>query len=317
MTVPSPTVSVVVCTYADDRWPDLVAAIESIRRQTTAPLEIVVVVDHNAELLERVRAELPDVVAVSNGEQRGLSGARNSGVDVARGDVIAFIDDDAVAAEDWLEWLVAAYADAHVLGVGGAAEPAWELGRPRRFPEEFDWVVGCTYRGMPVQRAEVRNLIGANMSFRRDVLAAAGRFRSGIGRVGTRPIGCEETELCIRARRRWSEGVFVFEPGARVAHRVPRHRVTLRYFGARCYAEGWSKAVVARLVGSADGLSTERSYVRRTLPRAVVRGLADCVLRADLGGLGRSLAVVFGLGCTTAGYAVGLATARPNAPGET
>jgi cellulose synthase/poly-beta-1,6-N-acetylglucosamine synthase-like glycosyltransferase len=309
-------ISVVVCTYSEARWPDLLAALASLRRQTVPPLETIVVVDHNEQLLARVRATLSDVIAVPNTDRRGLSGARNSGIAVARGDVVAFMDDDAVAADDWLERLAAAYADERVLGVGGAAEPAWERGRPRAFPPEFDWVVGCTYRGMPATRAPVRNLIGANMSFRREVLAAAGRFRSGIGRVGTRPIGCEETELCIRARRQRPDGVFLFEPDARVAHRVPPNRATLRYFGARCYAEGRSKAAVARLVGARDGLATERSYVVRTLSRAVACGVRDCVLRRDVDGLRRAAAVLAGLLCTAAGYAAGAATARLRAAGE-
>ena len=304
-----PAVSVVVCTYTDDRWPDLAAAVESVRCQTAPPLETIVVVDHDERLLARVRAELPDVVAVPNAEARGLSGARNSGVALARGEVVAFIDDDAVAADDWLERLAEPYADSRVLGVGGAAEPAWECGRPARFPPEFDWVVGCTYRGMPVERARVRNLIGANMSFRRDVLTAAGPFRSGIGRIGTRPLGCEETELCIRAVRSRPDGVFVFEPRARVFHRVPPQRATYGYFGARCYAEGRSKAIVARLVGSRAGLATERSYVLRTLPRALGRGLGDAFVRGDAGGLGRAASVVGGLACTVAGYAAGRTTA--------
>ena len=162
---------------------------------------------------------------------------------------------------------------------------------------------------MPVERARVRNLIGANMSFRRDVLTAAGRFRSGIGRIGTRPLGCEETELCIRAGRSRPGGIFVFEPRARVFHRVPPQRATYRYFGARCYAEGRSKAIVARLVGSHAALATERSYVLRTLSCAVARGLGDAFVRGDAGGLGRAAAVVAGLACTVAGYAAGRTTA--------
>src|SRR5581483_12443163 len=101
-------------------------------------------------------------------------GARNTGVSVATGSVCAFLDDDAEAAPDWLAWLVKAYADKDVLGVGGAIEPAWQDRRPEWFPEEFDWVVGCSYRGMPVISADTRNLIGANMSFRRDVLVNVG-----------------------------------------------------------------------------------------------------------------------------------------------
>jgi hypothetical protein len=123
--------------------------------------------------------------------------------------------------------------------------------------------------------------------------------------VGSWPLGCEETELCIRARRLSPESRIVYEPSARVLHRVSRERLRWRYFGARCYSEGLSKAVVARHAGSRAGLASERTYVTRTLPRGVARGLADATLRGDPAGLGRAGAIVAGLGITTLGYALG------------
>jgi len=303
-------VSVVICAYTDERWPLLRAAVASVRRQTAPPLELVVVVDHDEALLARAAAELDGVAAVANHEPRGLSGARNSGVAATRGEIVAFLDDDAVAQDDWLERLTAPYADAGVLGVGGAIEPRWLAGRPPGFPAEFDWVVGCSYAGMPTRRAVVRNLLGANMSVRRDVLDAVGGFRDGIGRVGRRPTGCEETELCIRAARRIPGGAFMFEPGARVAHAVPADRATWGYFRARCFAEGLSKARVAALAGSRDGLASERAYTLRTLPAGVGRGLADAA-RGDRFGLTRAAAIVGGLAVTTAGYVVGSVRPAP------
>src|SRR3712207_5615383 len=89
--------SVIICAYTEKRWRDLVAAVESLRQQTLSPQEIIVVVDHNPALLERVQHELPDVIAVENQEPHGLSGARNSGLVVASGEIIVFLDDDAFA----------------------------------------------------------------------------------------------------------------------------------------------------------------------------------------------------------------------------
>jgi glycosyltransferase involved in cell wall biosynthesis len=302
-------VSVVVCAYTDQRWDDLRAALRSLRSQTAPPGEIVVVIDHNDALLDRVRRAAPDVTAVANAERRGLSGARNTGVAAARGAVLAFLDDDAVAERDWLERLVAAYRDPAVIAAGGPAEAAWDAGRPRAFPAEFDWVVGCTYRGLPTRTGPVRNPVGANMSFRREVFETVGGFRNGIGRVGTRPVGCEETELCIRARTRFPDGVVLFEPTARVRHRVPRSRAGWSYFRSRCYAEGLSKALVTRAAGTGPGLASERRYALRTLPAGATRGLGDAV-RGDLAGLARTAAILAGLVLTTAGYLVGTAAGR-------
>jgi glycosyltransferase involved in cell wall biosynthesis len=311
-----PVVSVVICAYTEDRWSDLLATIDSIRGQRDrVPLEIIVVIDHNPALLERVRAAGTDLLVTENVEQRGLSGARNSGLRVASAAIVAFMDDDAMAEPDWLERLVAAYDDPAVGGAGGTISPIWDTARPSWWPTEFDWVIGCTYRGMPEKRAVVRNMIGCNMSFRRDLLDQLGGFAHGIGRIGTRPLGAEETELSIRLGRRWPHRTIVYEPAAGVRHRVPASRSTFRYFRSRCYAEGLSKAAVAKLVGAGNALSTERSYAVRTLGGGVLSELGRAI-RGDRASLARAGAIVAGLAITTAGYVVGRVAARPLAPAE-
>jgi GT2 family glycosyltransferase len=299
-------VSVVICAHSEARWEVLAKAVASAQAQRTPPREILVVIDHNPALLDRVRESLPGVVAVENDGPRGTSGSRNSGIAAARGAVLAFLDDDAIAAPDWIAELLAGYIDASVLGVGGAIKPLWPGRRPAWFPEEFDWVIGCTYRGMPRDAAPVRNLIGCNMSFRRHIFEAVGGFREGMGRVDAQPFGCEETELCIRLRQHWTYARLRYNPRACVRHHVTAERACWDYFRARCYAEGRSKAQVARLVGAGDGSAAERAYVLRTLPRGILYGLVDAVARPDSGGLARSATILAGLAMTTAGYLRGL-----------
>ena len=308
------TVSVVICAYTLERWAQIVAAVASVRRQSAPAHEIILAVDHNPDLADRAREELPEVVVTESGETSGLSGTRNSGVALAHGELIAFLDDDAIAEPEWLERLVAAYDAPEVLGVGGAVDPSWEGGRPRGFPPEFDWVVGCTYRGLPERTAPVRNLIGANMSVRREVLERVGGFRPGVGRVGRLPSGCEETELCIRASQRLRGGRFVYEPQARVLHSVPASRAGWCYFGSRCFAEGVSKARVASWRGPADALASERSYVIGTLPRGLLRD-GRAAARGDGGALVRMAAIAVGLLVTTAGYVTGSLRIRAAASG--
>jgi hypothetical protein len=188
----------------------------------------------------------------------------------------------------------------------GQIEPIWLGPRPGWFPDEFLWVVGCTYRGFPERTSYVRNLLGCSMALRRDVFEKAGGFNAGLGRSEKAfAWSCEETEFCQRARALNSSSEFVFEPAAVVRHKVPAKRLTLGYFVMRCYAEGRSKWQVSALASSKSALSTEWTYVLRTLPRGVLRGLGDTVLRFDVSGFGRAFAIVTGLACAVAGFAVG------------
>lgn len=295
-------VSVIICTYTEDRWTAACKAVESVRSQTMPPREIIVVVDHNAALLKRAREQWPDLVVIENDEPRGLSGARNSGVAIAQGTWIAFLDDDAVAEITWLEKMMECGDDPQVLGVGTRVTPVWETPRPAWFPEEFFWVIGCSYRGLPEIRQPVRNLFGGSMCLRREIFAQVGGFRPTIGRVTIRPTGCEETELCIRARQYWPQKMFLYEPQISVQHWVPGGRARWTYFRSRCFAEGQSKALVSRSVGAGDALASERSYTLRILPQGVGRGLADVLFRRDRMGLARAGAIIAGLLITTAGY---------------
>ncbi len=298
-------ISVIICAHSEERWETLREAVASVKQQTLPAREIIVVIDHNTALLQRVRESIPDIVVVENTGTRGLSGARNSGIAVARGQILVFLDDDALTTPNWLSLLSSRYDEAHVLGVGGAIIPLWSRSKPHWFPEEFYWVVGCTYRGMPQSDSAVRNLIGANMSLRREVFAAVGGFRSDIGRVGSRPVGCEETELCIRASQHWPHGIFRYHPEALVFHHVPGRRASWRYFCARCYAEGLSKALVSRCVGRKDSLASERSYALQVLPAGMVRGCGDALFHRDLAGFARAAAISIGLGLTATGYLLG------------
>ena len=300
----APDISVVICAYSEERWHDLLAAVESILQQTLPPGEIILVIDHNPGLLKQVQEHIPGVVVVKNMDARGLSGARNSGIAVAKGQVVAFLDDDAVATPDWLAAINEEFTDPQVLGIGGPVMPLWLDKTPAWLPKEFYWVVGCTYRGMPESTQAIRNPIGANMAFRREVFETVGGFRSGIGRVGTLPVGCEETELCIRARQQWPGRIFLYQLGATVLHRIPSSRTHWRYFCSRCYAEGLSKAVVAQYVGIKDALASEYTYTIQALPRGVIHSLKDALLYHDLTGFARAGAIVVGLVVTTAGYLI-------------
>ncbi|MEN8653091.1 glycosyltransferase family 2 protein [Streptomyces sp. 21So2-11] len=308
-------VSVVICVYTEDRWEDILAAVDSVRAQSLPAVETLLVVDHNPALLERLGKEYKEarqeVQVLANAGPRGLSAGRNTGITAARGEILAFLDDDAVAERDWLLHFAKGYEDPRVMAVGGRTIPAWASGRrPNWFPAEFDWVVGCTYKGLPPGKVRVRNVLGGNASFRRSAFDAAGGFATGIGRDGDkRPLGGEETELCIRLTNALPDAVLLIDDRAVIHHKVPLVRERFGYFRTRAYAEGLSKALVARSVGAGKGLESERRYTTRVLPAGVARGLRDAALGRP-GGAGRAGAIVTGVAAAAGGYVLGSVRAR-------
>jgi len=296
-----PTISVITAAFAMERWDGLRQAVASILAQTVTALETIVVIDHNPVLLDRARRELPGVVVVPNLRNRGASGARNSGVTASHGEVVAFLDDDAVASPSWLEVMLPHFADPDVVGVGCRMVPVWAGSRPRWLPQEFDWAVGASYRGMPETAAPVRNVWSCGMAVSRPVFDAIGGFRDDFGKVGgrSRP---EDTDLSLRAAAARPGGTWIYDPAAVVSHHLPLERTTFGYFLRRCFYEGSGKAELTALNGGGQSTSVERLYTRRVLPRGVARGLRDTV-RGDVSGGLRSIAITAGLSSAMAGFA--------------
>jgi GT2 family glycosyltransferase len=296
------TVSVIIAAFTTERWLALQDAVESVCLQSARPLETIVVIDHNPELLAQARRELTGVQVIPNLHQAGASGARNTGVSASHGEVVAFLDDDAIASPQWLETLLHQFANPDVVGAGGRLEPLWAASRPRWFPPEFDWTVGVSYKGMPETTKAVRNVWSTNMAIRRLVFDAAGGFRNDFGKVKSlsRP---EDTDLCLRAANSQAHGYWVYEPTAIASHRVPSERATLRYFLYRCFNEGWGKAELAGLNGLGQSTSAERSYACRLLPTAFAAGWRQTA-HGDLSGSLRATAIAVGLYVTALGFIV-------------
>lgn len=295
-----PTVSVIIPTYTKARWDWLHECVASAKAQTVPASEIVVVVDHNPELLEEIAGEFPDVIAVPNIGGRGVSGARNSGVKASRGEVVAFLDDDSIASPDWLATLLRHIVTPGVVGVGCYSDGLWEEACPAWFPGEFGWTIGVSYSGLPNRPTAVRNVWTSAMLVKRSAFEIVDGFREDFGKIGNKSLP-EDTDLCLRIAAVEDNAVWIWDPAKVMKHRVPAGRATFGYLMSRCFLQGWGKAAMARMDGFNESTSLERNYTLRILPAGVGRGLLDTV-RGDVSGLGRSGAIIAAFTVTVGGY---------------
>jgi glycosyltransferase involved in cell wall biosynthesis len=267
------TVSVIICCYTEERWEDIREAIASVQSQTRPAEEIVLSVDNNFPLYQRINEEIgEDVKVVLNNTVRGLSTTRNTGIAAARGELIAFLDDDAVADPEWLGNLAHLFDDTAVVAAGGRAILNWRTGQPNWFPSEIEWVVGGSYIGLPLdRRAEVQNPHGHNMCFRRGVFDATGMFDCSVGRIGQGGQAGEEAEFCLRVKRDFPDGKIIYEPSALIYHKVPRSRGRWKYLIRRSYGEGSCKARIQQESRRyANGpLHRESAYLKQLLFKAI------------------------------------------------
>ncbi|WP_018502571.1 glycosyltransferase family 2 protein [Parafrankia discariae] len=310
-----PRTAVIVCCHLVERWDLLIRALDSLAAQEHRADQIVVVVDGDDELHDRIIARGGPETVLATGYRSGLSHARNVGLAAVDAEFVAFLDDDAVADPSWLARLRAALlADPDVLGAGGVARPDWAPpaagSAPRWFPPELLWTVGCTHPTHPTGR--IRNLFGGCALYHRRVFDTVGGFDDRLGRRHRGGAGCEETELCMRARAALPGGYFVLVPGALIRHRVHADRQRPRYLLRRCWDEGRSKATLRSIVppmprSATTGLAPELAFLTHAVPRGVAGGVS-ATLRGDGHGLVRAGMLIGGSLTTVVSFAA--ATAR-------
>jgi GT2 family glycosyltransferase len=182
-------------------------------------------------------------------EKANVSMQRNIGIKNAKGDVIAFIDDDAIAYEDWLSQLAKHYEDENVACVGGRVIPKF-LGEIPDFlkglpPQIFKGFLGETL--LEFDKATILNkplLWGVNLSVRKNVFDAVGTFDESVGRTINNLMGEEEIELQERILKKGFK--IIYEPNAIVTHLIDEKRLTKLWFLERSFWQGYSEILKFR-----------------------------------------------------------------------
>jgi len=223
------SVSVVIPTY--NRATYLPLCLEALRYQTHLPQEVIVVdasPNKATEAIIRERYAFVQYVGVS-AEQASPSLQRNIGLSCAQGNIVAFLDDDAIPQAHWIASLAEGYNDLTVGGVGGrvierlgpdiAADHCEDgcisIGRIDR---KRYWI-RANFSSSPPAPVDVEWLRGCNFSFRRELINMIGSFDP---QYMADP-SWEDTDLCLRVRRQGYR--ILYHPDAVVFHlSAPRPR---------------------------------------------------------------------------------------------
>jgi len=241
-----PKITVILCTH--NRVQSLALALKSIATQIL-PQSVdweILVVDNNSsdetrQIVEDLARRYPRIQYLFESKQ-GISQARNLGIRHARGEILAFIDDDETASSDWLWNLTANLDSSEWSGAGGRVVAKWSCSRPRWLSDQSHLTsapLAMFDRG--TEAGELNDVAGANMAFRKEVFDVHGGFRTDLGRVGTGLLSGEESEFCrriIASGRRLR-----YEPSAVTYHPVGESRVRQKYFLEWWFNKGRSDVV--------------------------------------------------------------------------
>ncbi len=269
MTDNKPMLSVIITSPTVERLKDITELLDSIQAQTYENIETIFVAELSQELYEQVDKYVKEkagnnMQVIFNEGEPGLSAARNLGIKHARGDIICFIDDDAVAFAEWAEEMTKTYKDESIIGVTGSAFPLWEDESMKWFPKEFYWIFSCTGWLDPKEITDVRNAWGMNMSFRREAFENDRLFINEYGYH--KGAMAEDNEFSMRLKAETGKRI-VCNPNVKVWHRVYKHRLSWKFIKERCYWIGRSRHNLKNLYRDGNEgknlLSPEHQLLRR------------------------------------------------------
>jgi glycosyltransferase involved in cell wall biosynthesis len=274
--MPAPQISAIVCTY--NRYDALPRALESLTAQTLPAAEFEVVVvdnspDRELSLAHAARFEnIANLKWVVEGTP-GLSNARNVGTRIAAGPLVAFIDDDAIAAPEWLANIVAGYErfGPSAVGLGGRVDPLWGAPRPRWLHDDLLGYLSVVNWGGSARIAATGEWVaGTNISFRREPLAAVGGFSVDLGRreAGYSLLSNDENEVIAKLRARG--GQLVYDPEVIVRHLVAAERLTQAWFRRRAAWQAMSDYLLSpqrHFEQAQRSWSAVQRFVNRLPPR--------------------------------------------------
>ena len=305
-------ISIITPCYTMDRLKDITELLDSIQAQSYKNIETIIVAERSPELEESVRnyaqeKDYPNVLVLYNQGEWGISSARNLGIKEASGEIIAFVDDDALLFPGWAEETARAYAeDSSIIGLTGPILPLWEDEAMNWFPREFYWIFSCTYWDW-TEPTEVRNGYGTNVSFRRKAFDQCGLFKTnlgikGYGKSGWQGLGGEETEFSIRVKRQTGERI-VYHPNIKVKHKIYRYRFSSSFIRKRAYWEGQAKAMFNKLYRSDHEriLSTEHELLQRIFCKLIPSSIKLLFSQPKIA-LRQLLVTKLVLTCVAAGY---------------
>jgi len=228
-------ITIILCTY--NRGPLLAAALESVAA-STLPESVeweVLVMDNNSTdqtrvVVEDFRRRYPGRFRYLFEPRQGKSYALNTAITAAKGDVLAFLDDDVIVETSWLRNLTLPFESGEWAGTGGRILPQWSCSTPHWLPEKGWHVAGpLALFDMNASSGPLHEPpFGTNMAFRKDMFEKYGNFRTDLGRCGRGLISNEDTEF---GRRLLAGGEALrYQPSAVVYHPVTQARVTKRYY---------------------------------------------------------------------------------------
>jgi len=270
-------ITVVICTY--NRAQSLARALTSLQDMLVPPelsWELIVVDNNSRDTTRNVvhdfiqSSELP-IRYVWEGTQ-GLSRARNTGIREARGEIIAFTDDDVTVDPQWLACIRKAFEDYDCSGVGGKIVPIWPSGKPTWLETDGRYPLMDVIAKLDLgeEAFEMRTPpYGANMAFRKVAFFQYGDFRPDLDRVGHRLLSGGDTEFGRRLLR-GGERV-VYAPNAVVYHPVQKRRMTKGYF------QSWYFNYGRYLVRIGD--LSEKPVRYAGIPRYLFRDLLETLLK--------------------------------------